>query len=266
MVTSRLDRRVFRLSVTLVAAGLLVWFTVAGPGLLSAQTPEPKGICAKLSSMTSNTELNMQNRLNNIEGKRTAKQAKLNQKRSDKENERAAKITGGEAKLAAKAEALYAAAATDVQTAAVATFVTEVEAAMAARAAAVNTAIGVFHNEGDGVRSSRIALADSLVATQTAAVWSAYAEAEDSCNGGIVPKTIGTTHKGAITASKDQLNADIAAFPPMEDLMAPFKASFKLARDDAHKDFTDALQAATDTVATAFDVEASDAGAMAPAD
>jgi hypothetical protein len=39
-----------------------------------------------------------------------------------------------------------------------------------------------------------------------------------------------------------------------------------LVRDDAHKDFTDALQAATDTVATAFDVEASDAGAMAPAD
>ena len=263
----RLDRRVFRLSVTLVAAGLLVWFTVAGSGLLSAQTPpEPKGICAKLSSMTSNAELNMQNRLNNIEGKRADRQAKLNQRRSDKENERAAKKNVGEAKLADKAVALYAVAATDVQTAAVATFVTEVEAAMAARETALNTAIAVWHNEGDRVRASRIALGDSLIATQTAAVWSAYANAEGSCNGGIVSKIVGPTHKDAITASKDQLNADIAAFPPMGDLMAPFKASFKLARDDAHKDFTDALQAATDTVATAFDVEASDAGAMAPAD
>jgi len=265
-VTSRLDRRVFRLSVTLVAAGLLVWFTVAGPGLLSAQTPEPKGICAKLSSMTSNHELDMQNRLNNIEGIRTAGQAKLNQKRSDKENERAAKKNVGEAKLVDKAEALYAAAATDVQTAAVATFVTEVEAAMAARVTSVNTAIAVWHNEVDRVRSSRIALADSLVATQTAAVWSAYAESEDSCNGGIVSKIVAPTHKGALQAAKDQLKADIAAFPPMEAVMAPFKASFKSARDDAHKDFTDALQAAIDTLATAFDVEASDAGAMAPAD
>jgi hypothetical protein len=196
----------------------------------------------------------MQNRLNNIEGKRTAKQAKLNQKRSDRENERAAKKNVGEAKLAAKAVALYAAAATDVQTAAVATFVTEVEAAMAARAAAVNTAIAVWHNEGDGVRSSRIALSDSLVATQTAAVWSAYANAEDSCNGGIVSKIVGPTHKSAITASKDQLNADIAAFPPMEVVMAPFKASFKLATDDAHKDFNDALQAAATTLATALGV------------
>jgi hypothetical protein len=79
-VILRLDRRVFRLSVILVTVGLLVWFTVAGPGLLSANTPEPpepKGICAQLSSKTSNTELKMQNRLNNIEGKRTAKQAKL---------------------------------------------------------------------------------------------------------------------------------------------------------------------------------------------
>ena len=71
-----LNRRVLRLSETVVAASFLVWLTVATPGLLIAQTPEPKRICAKLSSMTSNTELNMQNRLNNIEGKRIA----LNQK------------------------------------------------------------------------------------------------------------------------------------------------------------------------------------------
>jgi hypothetical protein len=69
-----------------------------------------------------------------------------------------------------------------------------------------------------------------------------------------VSKIVGPTHKSAITASKDQLNADIAAFPPMEVVMAPFKASFKLATDDAHKDFNDALQAAATTLATALGV------------
>lgn len=180
-------------------------------------------------------------------------------------NERAEKKIVGEAKLAAKVEALYAVAATDVQTAAVATFVTQVEAAVAARVTAVNTAIAIWHNEGDRVRESRIALSDSLIATQTAAVWSAYADSEVSCNAGIVSKIVGLTHKAVIAASKDQLNADIAAFPPMEVVMAPFQVTFKSATDDAHKSFTDALQAATDTLATALSVEASDAESMAAA-
>ena len=260
-----LNRRVLRLSVTLVAASFLVWFTVATPGLLRAQTPEPKGICAKLSSMTSNTELNMQNRLNNIEGKRTALNQKRSDRQTDKVNERAEKKIVGDAKLAAKAEALYAVAATDVQTAAVATFVTQVDAAVAARVTAVNTAIAVWHNEGDRARDSRIALSDSLIATQTAAVWSAYAESEVSCNGGVVSKIVGPTHKAAIAASKDQLSADIAAVLPMEVVMAPFKVSLKSATDDAHKSFTDVLQAATDNLTTALGVEASDAESMAVA-
>jgi hypothetical protein len=260
-----LNRRVLRLSMTLVAASFLLWFTVATPGLLRAQNSEPKGICVKLSSMTSNTELKMQNRLEDIEGKRTALNQKRLDRQTDKANQRAEKKIVGETKLAAKAEALYAVAATDVQTAAVATFVTQVEAAVAARVTAVNTSIADWHNEGDRVRDSRRALSDSLIATQTAAVWSAYAESEDSCNEGIVSKIVGPTHKAAIAASKDQLDADIAAFSPMEVVMAPLKVSFKATMDDAHKSFTDALQAATDTLATALGVEASDAESIAAA-
>ena len=251
-----LNRRVLRLSVTLVAISFLAWLNVATPKLLIAQTPEPKGICAKLSSMTSNTELSMQNRLNKIEGKRTAQDQKRSERQTHKVNERAEKKIVGEAKLAAKA-------ATDVQTAAVATFVTEVEAAVTARVTAVNTAIAIWHNEGDRVRESRIALSDSLIATQTTAIWSIYADSEVSCKEGIVSKIVGPTHKAAIAASKDQLNADIAAFPPMEDVMAPFKVSLNSATDDARKSFTDALQSATNTLATALGVEASDAESMA---
>ena len=260
-----LNRRVLRLSMTVVAASFLLWFTVAMPGLLRAQNPEQKGICAKLSSMTSNTELSMQNRLKNIEGKRTTLNQKRSDKQTDKANERAEKKIVGEAKLAAKAEALYAVAVTDVQKAAVTTFLTQVEAAVTTRVTAVNTAIAVWHNDGDRVRGSRTALSDSLIATQTAAVWSAYAESENSCNEGIVSKIVGPTHKAAIAASKDQLNADIAAFPPMEVVMAPFKVSFKSTTDEAHKNFTDALQAATDTLATGLGVEASDAESIAAA-
>jgi hypothetical protein len=263
-VTS-LNRRVLRLSMTVVAASFLLWFTVAMPGLLRAQNPAQKGICAKLSSMTSNTELSMQNRLKNIEGKRTTLNQKRSDKQTDKANERAEKKIVGEAKLAAKAEALYAVAATDVQKAAVATFLTQVEAAVTTRVTAVNTAIAVWHNEGDRVRGSRTALSDSLIATQTAAVWSAYAESENSCNEGIVSKIVGPTHKAAIAASKDQLNADIAAFPPMEVVMAPFKVSFKSTMNEAHKNFTDALQAATDTLAIGLGVEASDTVSIAAA-
>jgi hypothetical protein len=51
----------------------------------------------------------------------------------------------------------------------------------------------------------------------------------------------------------------------MEVVMAPFKVSFKSTMDDAHKSFTDALQAATDTLATALGVEASDAESIAAA-
>ena len=258
-----LNRRVLRLSVTLVAISFLAWLNVATPKLLIAQTPEPKGICAKLSSMTSNTELSMQNRLNKIEGKRTAQDQKRSERQTHKVNERAEKKIAGEAKLTAKAEALYAIAATDVQTAAVATFVTEVEAAVTARVTAVNTAIAIWHNEGDRVRESRIALSDSLIATQTTAIWSIYADSEVSCKEGIVSKIVGPTHKAAIAATKDQLNADIAAFPPMEDVMAPFKVSLNSATDDARKSFTDALQSATNTLATALGVEASDAESMA---
>jgi len=215
--------------------------------------------------MASKTELSMQNRLNKIEGNRTAGQAKRNQKRSDKVNERAENKIVGEANLTAKAEALYAVAASDVQTAAVATFVIEVEAAATARVTAFNTAIAVWHNEVDRVRNSRIALADNLFATQTAAVWSAYAQSEESCNGGIVSKIVGAAHKTAITASKDQLNSELAAFPPMEVVMAPFKLNFNSVKDDAQKSFTDALEAAAGNLAIALDVEVSDAKAMAVA-
>lgn len=260
-----LNREVIRLSVTFVAVSFLVWFTVATTGLLRAETPEPKGICAKLSSMTSNTELSMQNRLNKIEGKRTELDKKRMDRQASKMIERAEKKLVGEAKLAAKAEALYAVAATDVQTAAVATFVTQVEAAVDARVTAVNTAIALWHNEGDRVRNERIALSDSLIATQTSAVWSAHAESEVSCKEGIVSKIVGPVHKSAIAASKDQLNADLAALPPMDVLMAPYRVNLKAATDDAHKNFTDALQTATDTLAIALGVEASDAASMATA-
>jgi hypothetical protein len=80
-----------------------------------------------------------------------------------------------------------------------------------------------------------------------------------------VSKIVGPTHKAAIAASKDQLDADIAAFSPMEVVMAPLKVSFKATMDDAHKSFTDALQAATDTLAEALGVEASDAESIAAA-
>jgi hypothetical protein len=215
--------------------------------------------------MTSNTELSMQNRLNKIEGKRIARDQKRSDRQTDKVNERAEKKIVGEAKLAAKAEALYAVATTNVQMAAVTTFVTQVETASDTRVNTVNTAIAVWHNEGSGVRNSRNSLSDSLIATQTAAVWSAYAESKVSCNGGIVSKIVGPTHKAAIATSKDQLNADLAAFPSMEVVMAPFRVNLKAATDDAHKSFTDALQAATDTLATALDVEASDAESIAAA-
>ena len=252
----RLHRRGFWLALAWVALGLVAWSTVAGPGLLRAQTTEPRGVCARLSDISADKEQKFLDRLSRVETERSDKDAERSQKRADKDIERAAKRAAGEAKLADNATALLAVATTDAQVAAVATFVTEVETAREARTAAVNDARAAWHQEVDGVRDSRRALADDNRSTHTGAVQNAIAEAEASCNEGVRPFVVNVTLKASLTAAKDELTAANDARPPIEDQVAPLFATFTVAKDKAFQDYTDALQAAKDSLKAAFAREA----------
>lgn len=218
----------------------------------TASGENPANFCSRLLEVKSKVNGGLADRTTKLAEARTARDGKLDAGQADRD----AKLADTRAKADANRQDHYAKllekADTDAKKQAVQTFRTAVEAAVAARRAAIDEAIKTFRQGVDGAITARKAAVDTAVNTFTASVNAATAKADTDCAGKVAPRTARETFQASLRAAREKLRTGRQALEKRKDVVTPLRTERKAAVDKAIADFKAAVEAAKNTLKAAL--------------
>ena len=198
-----------------------------------------------LADYDARVEAMLQERATRLQ-ERAAREAEMNASRAERESE-------GRNRLAEQVAALNEKATTPAQVAAITAFNATVEAAIATRTEAIDTAISAFRTSADEAGGSAMAQADAASDRFRTTVSAAFAEALAACDAGGSPGDIGPALKANIEAAKGEFEATRGALPDVkavvEESLRPILES---AIAQAVAEFKATVEAAAEELKAAF--------------
>jgi len=242
----------------LIVAYLVVFF-ISNIVLVKAQTvpnnqlqSEASNFCTRLNTLSAD----LTERLAEMENKRATKRTEILTKVKENRDNRLVKtkVIRNDAikKLEERLKKLDAAATTDVQKKAMATFRGSVKTSLTTRNTAIDGAESKFRTTSTAFITQRQNGLMTAVATFKYSVQSAVAKAKNSCTAGSSPETVKQTFVASVKTAKDQLANDIRALDQISaqiDVLAKTKnETIKL----ANRTFKASLKKAIETLKTAF--------------
>lgn len=248
----------FKLGLVGLAIGLTIsWLMPTAmsysPGNLGGNIIPPQGkgnFCQKITSQKFDQQAagritklqnNYQNRLANVEKKRSAQDSKLESKRNQGENNRDRQFTG-----------LREKAVTDAQKAAVEKFIATVQAAVKIRQAAFDTALKDFQTAVDKAMEARRASITTVVNAYYQATKAALDQAKASCIAGQDDATVRAKFVADLRAAKTKLETARSGLTKLGETISGLAATRKEAVKKAITDFRTAMEVARTELQAAF--------------
>lgn len=217
MSASRSMRVIFRNIVAgafLFNAAFPTAFAARATDRLFAQEGEGGGaraqiFCNRLNATAARLSTLRSEREAKLEEVRSARDARIAERRAERDAARTAKRSEWDKRRAEHYAKLSERATTDAQRAAVEEFQKTVEAAVAARRAAVDAAVLDFRNGVKDAIAARRTSVDAAIARLRTSIENAIAKAKEDCAAGVDPFTVRETLITSIKQARDQYQQDL---------------------------------------------------------
>lgn len=223
-----------------IGLGAVVIASFLVPVLILAQADnaneKAKGYCARLSVISSKID----QRITNRDARLEAKRIEIADRIEARQNERDARILEKRVKWDTNRAEHFAKmqekAGTDEKKQAVVTFRETVTAAIAARRAAVDSAIQDFRQGISQAIASRKSSADAVVSTFQNSVQAAFKKAQSDCDNDVDPRTVRENLRADLKTARETLASDRQDIEKlqvsMESLIAVKREAVKTAIED----------------------------------
>jgi len=219
----------------------------------STPTKTVKDPCAIYSEKMATLAQKTADNQANLDLKRANQLSSLNNKRADFDNRLAGSRLNSDQKRAVQIGKLMdRASTTDAQKAAIASFQSAVEKAVADRRTAIDSAIAAYRAALDKALADRKTSVDQATSAYKDAVKAAYAKALNDCQAKVDKKTVRKNLNADLKAAKTKFNTDRQSINKFIVLIAPLAKTRQQAINDAAKSYQTAINAARTDLKAAF--------------
>lgn len=207
-------------------------------------------LCSRITNWMDKISQDINNRENRLQEKRAEREQIMNNRREERDEKLAQIRERWEANREKQYSKLEEKAQTDEQKQAVIEFKQAVDAAIAARKAAIGAAIKTYRDGLDEAIDGRKTAADVAKAAYRNAYQVAVQKAKDDCTAGVDANQIRTTLMASLKAAREAYNSARQAIEQadVKVLVEARQTAFKKALED----FKAAMQTARDALKAAF--------------
>jgi hypothetical protein len=201
--------------------------------------------CTKVDDATAKVTAQLGERETKYETRRTEGRGKVAERFGERDLTRTEKRSNWDGKREEWKTKLEERASTTEAKAAVETFMTTMDKAVATRRAAVDQAIKEFRAGVDAAIVARESAVAGHLSTLKQEIALAGEKAKSDCASGVDPKTARTTYVAALKSAKDKFRAGVKSVEARKDTLVPLANQRKLAIDSAVKTFKETVTKAT---------------------
>lgn len=249
-MTTRYNKKIASIALGLMTFSFAVPFSVFAEGT-TVKTNE-NNFCTKLPQIATKLTSGITDRDSKLQGKRVERSAQIINKRHGIDEKRTLNRVDRDGDRDTRYTELEARATTDIQKAALATFKTNISAAVAKRRTAVDTAVTTFRTGVDSIIANRKTLVDGFIATFTTSANAALAQAQADCANGVAPKTARATFEASMKTAREKLSTSRKALDKNTTEIQTLSTARKNAVNAAIATFKTEVESARTALKAAF--------------